>query len=883
MLSHKKLLPILLILGQLPLVILFMRNLWLRPYYHFFPAVVVGAAFLLWQQWPREGSRAVVRHDFWTWLLMLVGLGCDAAAIRLPSSWLAGVGSLSIFGGVLSYYAGSARWRNLVPAWLVLWLIIPLPLGWDHKILAIQNVLTAYASSLILDVLRVGHFLNGAVLEFGASSVSVSAVCNVLPPLFALPALAAIFAVWARRPLVPMGLLLTASLFWSVVAGLARVVAVVLGQIWFQLDMSQGWPLICLALGLLVIAFGLLLSTEGLLFFLLSPVPFRAELDCQNPFARAWNLLGTRLHLASPETWFEDDLPQEGASAGAATASVPGRGGIRTVMRRFCVAILQLPFHAWQATFGAFLEWGAARRSARAAQRRTFDEEGDVPESDARTWRRIASALLLPLRLPSLMLLAACSFLFDWCTSRVASGLLRGLPAFAVATACVAAIGVGWGLQVPNGTLVAFYSQVAEDAFRQQRFSEAECLMRKLAVLDRANPQLLYGLALVAEKSGDLVRARRLMEAIAPRHQAGYAAAHDWLANDMFRRLEKLAPEDLKLLRYHLARAIEADPENGSAHAMIGKLCFAEGRLNEAAAHTSLAAKQNPDLLLPLARIHVLRRDKSSAKQAGEQARDHFRKLVESQPKNVESRLNWAMCENLLGEHAMTVEVLRQGADLTGDDKFKEALARAYVSWFESLKGKPNADVAELRRLLEAALQNRPHDIEAIGSLASLAANTGLGVDEVTALLNRELTEGRAPAAIHFMLGTIAAKKQDWTASTQHFEQSDKLSPNQPATLNNLAWALAHLDPPQYDRANQVANRAFELDPRNPDVRDTRGYVLFKLGRFKEALAELETALQSRPDSKDLHSLLAEIYQQLGQRDLAAMHRDLAKRIAEKR
>ena len=71
-------------------------------------------------------------------------------------------------------------------------------------------------------------------------------------------------------------------------------------------------------------------------------------------------------------------------------------------------------------------------------------------------------------------------------------------------------------------------------------------------------------------------------------------------------------------------------------------------------------------------------------------------------------------------------------------------------------------------------------------------------------------------------------------------------------------------------------NSVLERWPDEPMFRDTRGAVLAKMGRWKEALTDLQAALPGYPKNPDLHRRLAEAYEHVGAADMAAQHRRLA-------
>ena len=91
--------------------------------------------------------------------------------------------------------------------------------------------------------------------------------------------------------------------------------------------------------------------------------------------------------------------------------------------------------------------------------------------------------------------------------------------------------------------------------------------------------------------------------------------------------------------------------------------------------------------------------------------------------------------------------------------------------------------------------------------------------------------------------------------------------------MNNLAWSLANSQPPQLLRAEQLASSAVELAPGRPEFHETRGQILLLQGRHREALPDLERGLQSGGDTSVTHASLAEVYELLGQQDLAEKHR----------
>jgi predicted Zn-dependent protease len=72
-----------------------------------------------------------------------------------------------------------------------------------------------------------------------------------------------------------------------------------------------------------------------------------------------------------------------------------------------------------------------------------------------------------------------------------------------------------------------------------------------------------------------------------------------------------------------------------------------------------------------------------------------------------------------------------------------------------------------------------------------------------------------------------------------------------------------------------MINSVIEHNPTEPQYRGTRGHILAKLGRWQEAVPDLEASLKHK-DTPEVHQRLAEAYDNLGMASLAAKHRQAA-------
>jgi cellulose synthase operon protein C len=81
--------------------------------------------------------------------------------------------------------------------------------------------------------------------------------------------------------------------------------------------------------------------------------------------------------------------------------------------------------------------------------------------------------------------------------------------------------------------------------------------------------------------------------------------------------------------------------------------------------------------------------------------------------------------------------------------------------------------------------------------------------------------------------------------------------------LNNLAWLYMERDDP---RALELARRAAEAAPDNPDILDTLGWILFREGRVDEAVTHLRRSVELNPANPIVHHHLGTALARMGDR-----------------
>jgi adenylate cyclase len=111
----------------------------------------------------------------------------------------------------------------------------------------------------------------------------------------------------------------------------------------------------------------------------------------------------------------------------------------------------------------------------------------------------------------------------------------------------------------------------------------------------------------------------------------------------------------------------------------------------------------------------------------------------------------------------------------------------------------------------------------------------------------------------HVLLAAIhTAYDWDWTGADRELHQASALGPDDFNAAQTAAWLAAARG--QWNEAQQFAVQAIALDPLNPDLHATLGYVVYlRSGRLAEAERSIRRALQINPGDAFGHYFLGEV------------------------
>ena len=303
----------------------------------------------------------------------------------------------------------------------------------------------------------------------------------------------------------------------------------------------------------------------------------------------------------------------------------------------------------------------------------------------------------------------------------------------------------------------------------------------------------------------------------------------------------------------------------------------------EAEAYLLQAAKEDPALELELAQFYVLQGDEDHGVEAAGRAVDFHRKLLDTNRHNDGVRIRAAKALLLAKDFSDTVALLEEGYRQANHPGYAGMLSEAYLAWWAEIDAQPNKSPDEtsseqLDRLRQA-LRYDPWNRTAILRLLAATHGSTPMVTPARRIAAPMLAVGDAPATAHLLLGTDALQQGESALGRRHLEQAYELDPRSVEITNNLAWSLAHSDPPDLPRAKELVDAAVKADPKRLPLRDTRGRILAEMGEWKSALADLEQCLLLMKDDPEFHDIVAQAYEHQGLDDMASEHERLARRL----
>jgi hypothetical protein len=216
------------------------------------------------------GQIAPRRRPLFALITAFVSCAGGLAAAWFWSPWAGTVSALIAVIPCLWWAGGWPRVRDWMPVWILCWLVVRLPFGWDQRLIQYLRTVTTRLASGVLEEIGILHLSYANVIELPGKPLFVADACSGINSLHVLLG-AALALVVATFGLV-------------MIENVSRLVAVAAGVRW-KIDLSEGPKHAALGYALFGISLLLMVSTDQLLMFLSPAAKTNAASTASSPAA----------------------------------------------------------------------------------------------------------------------------------------------------------------------------------------------------------------------------------------------------------------------------------------------------------------------------------------------------------------------------------------------------------------------------------------------------------------------------------------------------------------------------------------------------------------------------------------------------------------------
>jgi tetratricopeptide (TPR) repeat protein len=369
------------------------------------------------------------------------------------------------------------------------------------------------------------------------------------------------------------------------------------------------------------------------------------------------------------------------------------------------------------------------------------------------------------------------------------------------------------------------------EALREQNFPEALRLSEALTSASPHNPQAwtLNGLALLnLGRQQQALKAFRQALAIEPDYTAALEAAAQL-------EYDSGSPDAEEML----GRVIRLNPQDQTAHAMLGVLAYGRKDCIPAIEHFKVSAQLIDDQPLALRELGIcLLREKRPG-----DAVPIFKRLQLVQPDEWRSTYNLGLVQYLAHDNANAIDTLKpiaEGASPSADAL--NLISAVYAA---------NQQVPEAVAALQRAIQVAPHNVDNYFDLAALSLVYGpfqVGVD----VLNAAVKIVPDSAALYIERGVLYVQLGQYEQADQDFQRANALQPGQ--NFGTVARGISMMQENRVGQSLEILRSRLKEAPNDPALNYALAEALLRQGtepgtaEFREARRAAQTAVRNKPD-----------------------------------
>jgi tetratricopeptide (TPR) repeat protein len=141
-------------------------------------------------------------------------------------------------------------------------------------------------------------------------------------------------------------------------------------------------------------------------------------------------------------------------------------------------------------------------------------------------------------------------------------------------------------------------------------------------------------------------------------------------------------------------------------------------------------------------------------------------------------------------------------------------------------------------------------------------------VDSALAKLEEAIAKNPRNLQAHMMAATLHDTRKEPAKAKAYYEKIVELNPKFAPALNNLAY-LYSSNPAELEKAFELAQKARELRPQDPNIADTLGWILYQRKQYAWAVTVLQESADKLADSAEVQYHLGLARYMVGNEDLA--------------
>ena len=417
------------------------------------------------------------------------------------------------------------------------------------------------------------------------------------------------------------------------------------------------------------------------------------------------------------------------------------------------------------------------------------------------------------------------------------------------------------------------------------RVEEALTHLGRGAELEPENMSVLFSLAEAMDKSGDQKGALGVLEKLAA------TEGHEALADFYIGRL-RLRSGDIQGAIDPLIRAVgsnpsflrgveelgqqmeknnragdairlyqgylEKDPEDTPVRGFLAKILLTEERYAEAGAHLDTILAKDPENEKALLLLGLM----ESRNGDFEKALEAFRRLRKVSGDSFETLMQIGSLQREMKMWAEAVATFEETAR-TYTNRFEPHLNLAIV--YDATGEMEKAETSS-----RMALSLAPERSNIRTYLAGLLTRQERYEEAIT-LLREGLDRDPDDTVLLFQMGVTYDRSGRFDMTEEVLQRLLKADPDHPDALNYLGYSWAEQGR-NLEEALRLIQRALRIRPDAAYIIDSLGWVHYQMGDYGKALDLLLKAVENMKDDPTVLDHLGDIYEKLGQEDLAVQY-----------